>query len=138
MESPNRNPDQAPLVVAVLSDLFFGVKIAEAARRAGGQARFVTTEEDLLAAVASHPAMVVFDLQQRDLQPARLLRRLTQDPDSNGIPTLGFFSHVQEELRREALEAGCDTVLPRSKFTERVDELVGDAVRQALQTPPHG
>jgi CheY-like chemotaxis protein len=138
MESPNRNPEQAPLVVAVLSDLFFGVKIAEAARRAGGQARFVTNEEDLLAAVASHPAMLVFDLQQRDLQPARLLRRLKQDPDSDAIPTLGFFSHVQEELRREALEAGCDTVLPRSKFTERVDEVVGDAVRRALQTPPHG
>jgi CheY-like chemotaxis protein len=138
MESSTQHPDHAPLVVAVLRDLFFGVKIAEAARRAGGKARFVTTEDDLLAAAASHPAMAVFDLQQRDLQPARLLRRLKQNPDTGGIPTLGYFSHVQEELRTEALEAGCDTVLPRSKFTERVDELVGDAVRRALQTPPHG
>lgn len=138
MESSTQNATQVPLVVAVLRDLFFGVKIAEAARRAGGQARFVSTEDDLLAAARSHPAMVVFDLQQRDLQPAQLLRRLKQNPGTAGIPTLGFFSHVQEELRREALEAGCSTVLPRSKFTERVDELVGDAVRQALETPPHG
>lgn len=138
MEASAPPTPEPPLVVALLTDLFFGVKIADAARRAGGIAQFVATEEDFVAAVAKRPALVLFDLQQRNLQPTRLLRQLKESPEGQGIPTLGFFAHVQEELRREALAAGCDAVLARSKFTERVEELVGEAVRRALEAPPHG
>lgn len=125
-----------PVVLGVLSDLFFGIKVAEAAKRAGGRMRMVKSEEELLALAAEKPALIVFDLQQTSLEPARLLRALKAEPALNSIPTLAYFSHVQEELRREALAAGCDHVLPRSVFTQRVEELVGGCVRRALAHPP--
>jgi len=33
-----------------------------------------------------------------------------------GVSLLGFFSHVQVDLQRQAAEAGYDAVLPRSIF----------------------
>lgn len=125
-----------PVVVGVLSDLFFGVKIAEAAKRAGGRMLLVKSEAELLAAAVALPALIVFDLQQRDLDPARLLQSLKADPTLRAIPTLAYFSHVQEELRKEALQAGCDRVLARSAFTREVDQLVGESVRRARESPP--
>ncbi len=138
-EQPEAAPDAAaaePVVLGVLNDLFFGVKVAEAAKKAGGRMRMVKSEEELLSLAANAPALVVFDLQQASLNPAGLLRALKADPALAGIPTLGYFSHVQEELRREALAAGCDQVMPRSVFTQRVEELVGGCVRRALEHPP--
>lgn len=138
-QQPESTPEAAraePIVVGVLSDLFFGIKVAEAAKRAGGRMRMVKSEEELMTLAAAGPALIVFDLQQTSLEPARLLRALKASPALAGIPTLAYFSHVQEELRREALEAGCDHVLPRSVFTQRVEELVGGCVRRALDHPP--
>lgn len=136
-EAATERAQVEPIVVGVLSDLFFGIKVAEAAKRAGGRMRMVKSEAELMELAAAGPALIVFDLQQASLQPARLLLALKADPALSGIPTLAYFSHVQEELRREALEAGCDQVLPRSIFTQRVDELVGECVRRALEHPPH-
>lgn len=126
----------SPAVLGVLSDLFFGVKIADAATRAGGRMLFVKSEEQFMSMAAKAPALVVFDLHERSLDAMDLLRKLKADAALAEIPTLAFFSHVQEELRREALALGCDAVLPRSVFTERAEELVGGAVRRALASPP--
>lgn len=135
-ESAPEATQAEPVVLGVLSDLFFGIKVAEAAKRAGGRMRMVKSGEELLALAAEKPALIVFDLQQASLEPARLLRALKAESAFSAIPTLAYFSHVQEELRREALEAGCDHVLPRSVFTQRVEELVGGCVRRAFTHPP--
>lgn len=135
-ESTRESARTEPFVLGVLSDLFFGIKVAEAAKRAGGRMRMVKSEAELMTLAAEAPALIVFDLQQTSLEPARLLRALKAEPALSAIPTLAYFSHVQEELRREALEAGCDLVLPRSVFTQRVEDLVGDCVRRALAHPP--
>ncbi|MCZ2156361.1 MAG: hypothetical protein LC114_21070, partial [Bryobacterales bacterium] len=126
-----------PVVLGVLSDLFFGVKVAEAAKKAGGRMRMVRSEEELLALAANAPALIVFDLQLAQPKPTELLRALKADAALAGIPTVGYFSHVQEELRREALAAGCDQVMPRSVFTQRVDELVSGYVQRAHERMQH-
>ncbi len=138
---PEAAPEAAttePIVLGVLSDLFFGIKVAEAAKRAGGRMRMVKSEKEFLSLAGAGPAMIVFDLQQANPEPARLLRALKANPALASIPTLAYFSHVQEEQRRDALAAGCDLVLPRSVFTQRVEELVGGCVRRALEHPPQG
>jgi hypothetical protein len=33
------------------------------------------------------------------------------------VPLMGFFSHVETELQRAAIEAGYDQVIPRSVFS---------------------
>ena len=49
-------------IVALVADLLFTVKIADAARRAGIQAEFVKGEKELLEKAASKPALIILDL----------------------------------------------------------------------------
>jgi len=54
------------------------------------------------------------------------------DPDLEGIerggasalPTLGFYSHVDQDTRRRAEEAGFDRVVPRSRMAREAAALV--------------
>jgi hypothetical protein len=49
---------------------------------------------------------------------------LKSDPGLRGIELLGFFSHVQTELMREATKAGYDQVLPRSAFSKDLSSIL--------------
>jgi len=40
------------------------------------------------------------------------------------VPLLGFFSHVEVELQRNALSAGFDQVIPRSVFARDLGEIL--------------
>ncbi|MEM9035615.1 MAG: hypothetical protein AAGD18_13565 [Actinomycetota bacterium] len=55
-----------------------------------------------------------------------------------GAPTLGFCSHVHDELRDAALAAGCDEVVPRSRMARVLtDRLTGaEDVRRPDETGP--
>ena len=46
-------------VLAVLEDLFFTVKINEAAKRAGLPITFVKSEQDALEQAKLHPALII-------------------------------------------------------------------------------
>jgi hypothetical protein len=37
---------------------------------------------------------------------------------------VGFLSHLQNDLRIKAVEAGCDTVMPRSAFSQNLPNLL--------------
>jgi hypothetical protein len=41
-----------------------------------------------------------------------------------GPPALGFYSHVDVETRKQALDAGVDIVVPRSRMVRELPELV--------------
>ena len=41
-----------------------------------------------------------------------------------GPPTLGFYSHVDVDTRKAALEAGVDVVVPRSRMARELPEFV--------------
>jgi hypothetical protein len=43
---------------------------------------------------------------------------------AGGISLLGYLSHVQGELKLKAQEAGCDTVLPRSAFSQSLPQIL--------------
>ncbi|MGB0121023.1 MAG: hypothetical protein WBP55_08745 [Solirubrobacterales bacterium] len=43
-------------------------------------------------------------------------------------PAIGFYSHVDVETRRRALEAGVDLVVPRSRMSRELPELVAGLV----------
>ncbi len=40
------------------------------------------------------------------------------------MPVIGYYSHVQHDLRQHALQAGCTKGLPRSAFVQRLPELL--------------
>ena len=110
-------------VLAVLSDLFFSVKLTDAAKRSGISLEFVQDPEEVLKKAQEKPSLIVFDLNFDAGQPLQLIARLKKDPGTKGISLIGFVSHVQGELKQQAHDAGCDMVLARSAFSQNLPQI---------------
>jgi len=111
-------------VVAVVEDLFFTVKINEAAKRAGLSVAFVKSEQDALDQAAEHPALIILDLNFAGVEPVALIRKLKSDRALQKISLLGYVAHVAGELKQAAQEAGCDMVLARSAFSQNLQQIM--------------
>jgi CheY-like chemotaxis protein len=124
-------------VLAVVDELFFGAKILETAQRLQVPLGLIQSAGELLSAArAVRPALIIFDLNAQACRPLETLRQLKADPDLRDIPTLGFFSHVQHDLKVAAAEAGCDRILPRSAFTATLPEILRAHSDPKLARPP--
>ena len=111
-------------ILAVLDDLFFTVKINQAAKRAGLPVEFVKSAEDALDKARAHRPIIILDLNCTSLDPLMLIADLKSDAELKEIPLIGYVSHVQAELIRKAREAGCDTVLARSAFSKNLAQIL--------------
>jgi CheY-like chemotaxis protein len=110
-------------VIAALDDLFFGAKIQETAQHLNVSLALARSPEELAAqARACRPSLVIFDLNAEKCRPLDAIRQVKADPDLKDTPTLGFFSHVQHELKAAA--AGCDRIMARSAFTAHLPEIL--------------
>jgi hypothetical protein len=87
----------------VSPDLLFGSKVEGALRAAGHEV--VHGAEGVEA--------VVVDLTQGEVPPP-----------PGGVPALGFYSHVEQDVRQAAEAAGYDLVVPRSRMNREGAALV--------------
>jgi CheY-like chemotaxis protein len=117
---------QKKKVVAVVSDLMFTVKIQDAAKRAGIEAVFVTSQEKVIAQAQENPVLVVLDLNYAGVEPVDLIRKLKQEETTAKIQILGFVSHVQTDLIKAARESGCDRVMARSAFSQNLPAILAE------------
>jgi len=121
----NDAPQKTPVrILAAVNDLFFVGKITAAAQRVGVPVEFIRGEPELLQKTDASPAMLLLDLNDARLNPVSLVARLKADPLRRAVRVIGFLSHVQEDLKRAADQAGCDLVLPRSVFSQQLDDLL--------------
>ena len=111
------------IVLAVIEDLFFTVKINEAAKHAGLAAEFVKSEIDALERAKLQPAVIVIDLNCATVDVLHLIVELKSTAEVAGINVVGFVSHVQGELKQKAQEAGCNMVLARSAFSQNMQQI---------------
>lgn len=111
-------------ILAVVEDLFFTVKINEAAKRSGLSVMFVKSERDALDQAAEHPALIILDLNFAGVEPVALIQKLKGNPALQKINLLGYVSHVQGELKQAAQAAGCDMVLARSAFSQNLPQIM--------------
>lgn len=108
------------LVFAVVPDLFFATRIAATALAAGVTLEMVQPQNAVARVSGGRPDMVVVDLHAKDgVTLVMELKAAAQE-----IPIVGFHSHVDTEIRRQALAAGADAVLPRSRFNARLAEIL--------------
>ena len=115
---------QAPKrVLAVMTDLFFSVKLVEAAKRCGLALEFVKEPKELLEKAASRPSLIVFDLNYDAAEPIKLIAKLKGKAETKGISLIGFLSHVQGELKMAAQDAGCDMVMAKSAFSQNLTQI---------------
>jgi len=107
-----------------MSDLFFSVKISDAAKRAGMAVEFVKEEKELLTKAGNKPTLIIFDLNFEQIEPLKLIAKLKSSADLKDISLIGFLSHVQGELKQKAHETGCDMVLARSAFSQNLPQIL--------------
>ncbi len=67
--------------------------------------------------------MVFVDLAAGDLVAPAALRAF-QEQAGPGTPFVAFGSHVDAEALAAARAAGCDPVLPRSRFSAELPDLI--------------
>ena len=117
-------PIQEPKrVLAVVSDLFFSVKLTEAAKRAGMALEFVKEPADVIEKAKTKPQLIVFDLNFESADPLSLIGKLKGSTETKGISLIGYLSHIQGELKQQAQEAGCDMVMARSAFSQNLSQI---------------
>ena len=104
----------------------FTVKIQDAAKRAGVEAVFVTSQEDALARARETPALIILDLNNARAEPLDLIRKLKNDGATANIPLLGFVSHVAADLIQAARSNGCDKVMARSAFSQNLPAILSE------------
>ena len=91
-------------VVLLCPDLLFGSKVEGALRAAGHE---VTRDGE-------GADVVVVDLTDPDLPW----------PEAADAPRLGFYSHVEQDVRERAEAAGFERVVPRSRMAREAAALV--------------
>jgi PleD family two-component response regulator len=111
-------------ILAVLDDLFFTVKIADAAKRAGLELEVLKNEKEVFEKAKEHPMLIIVDLNGNSVQPLKLLTKLKSHSETKQVRVIGFVSHVQGELKQKAHETGCDMVLARSAFSQNLPMLL--------------
>ena len=117
------------MILCVVDDLMFSVKISTAARAVGAETYFERNPEMVLARIREkRPALVIFDLNGTKLRPLEAIAAMKSDPGLRTIRTLGYVSHVQTDVINAARTAGIDEVLARSAFSDRLGQI--------LTTPP--
>ncbi len=107
-------------VVAYVPDLMFGSRVLAEVAAAGHEGVLAGEVEALRRALPDAAGLVV-DLT---LDPAERID-LIAGVRSPGLPVLGFYSHVEADVRARALEAGFDLVVPRSRMAREGAALVG-------------
>jgi PleD family two-component response regulator len=107
-------------VLAVVNDLFFSVKLTEAAKRNGLALEFVKEGKLVLEKAGEKPSLIIFDLNFDAVEPINLISQLKTTPSTKTISLIGYLSHVQVDLKQKAQEAGCDMVMARSAFSQNL------------------
>ena len=111
-------------VLTVIEDLLFTVKINDAAKKAGMRPEFVKSAHDALEKARTQPSLIVIDLNCHSIDVLKLIGDLKADEEIAKIPVIGFVSHVQGDLKKQAQDAGCDTVLARSAFSMNLNSIL--------------
>ena len=116
------------MIVCVVDDLIFSIKMKTAAKSLGVELYFEREAGRVVPTVREkRPSLVILDLNSKKLQPLEAIAALKQDTELKGTRTLGFVAHVDSGTIDAARKAGVDQVLARSAFAERLGEILTNA-----------
>ncbi len=111
-------------VLVLVDDLFWRSKIESAIKSAEVKAVFAA-DPDLVngEVIQSNLCLVIADLALRR-PPFDWITHFKGNPATSSIPVIGFFEHIRKDLKEKGLSSGCDQVLARSAFSEKLADLV--------------
>jgi DNA-binding NarL/FixJ family response regulator len=107
--------------VGYMDDLFFQMKIAETAKLLGVEFKVASNPSGLNSLLEPPTRLVIVDLNARNdpIATIQSLRATHKD-----LRVLAFLSHVQTDLAAQAHAAGCNEVMPRSRFTQNLASIL--------------
>ena len=112
-------------IIAVVDDIFFASKIRGTAEQINVPVAFARSADGVSEIIKNDmPSLIICDLHSQKINPIELAKGLKAKEETRQIPLLGFFSHVQTELQREAQQAGFDRVIPRSVFASSLIKIL--------------
>jgi hypothetical protein len=125
---PLMREDAPTRIFCFIEDLFFLAKIQETARKLGVKVEFIKGDKESVAKLTGlpepeRPALLVFDLNNLNAKPMTLIPKL-KNKLKKATSIIGFLNHLQGDLKLKAIEAGCDTVMPRSAFSQSLPNLL--------------
>jgi len=120
--------DATTRIFCFIEDLFFQAKINETSRKLGVKVEFLKGDKDAVARLtdlpeAERPTLLVFDLNNVNAKPMTLIPKFKAKL-KKATSIVGFLNHLQGDLKLKAIEAGCDTVMPRSAFSQSLPNLL--------------
>lgn len=120
--------DAPTRIFCFIEDLFFLAKIQETARKLGVKVEFVKGDKEVVSRIMDAPEedrarLLVFDLNNTNAKPLTLIPKF-KTKFKKAVSVIGFLSHLQGDLKAKAAEAGCDTVMPRSAFSQSLPNLL--------------
>ena len=120
--------DAPTRIFCFIDDLFFQAKIQETSRKLGIKVEFVKGDKDAVtrlidAPEEAKPTLLVFDLNNLNAKPLSLIPKF-KAKFKKATSVIGFLNHLQGDLKMKATEAGCDTVMPRSAFSQSLPNLL--------------
>jgi CheY-like chemotaxis protein len=110
-------------VAALIPDLLFGSKVQSALQDAGHEVDLITGELEAWDEVGGIDLLVV-DLTSPDVDGVEVFETLATGGELHDVRSLGFFAHVEPQVRERALQAGFDLVVPRSRMAREGPRLV--------------
>lgn len=120
--------DAPTRIYCFIEDLFFQAKIQEVSKKLGIKVAFLKPEKDAVTkltetAEGDRPALILFDLNNANAKPLTLIPKI-KTKLKRGTSIIGFLSQIQGDLKNKAIEAGCDTVMPRATFSQNLPNLL--------------
>ena len=122
--------DAPTRIYCFIDDLFFQAKIQETSKKLGIKVEFIkgAADKEVISRITDAPEaerarLLVFDLNNANAKPMTLIPKLKAKLKKS-ISIVGFLNHLQGDLKIKATEAGCDTVMPRSAFSQTLPNLL--------------
>jgi len=120
--------DAPTRIFCFIEDLFFQAKIQETSRKLGVKVEFLKGDKESVAKLTDapegeRPTLLVFDLNNLNAKPMTLIPKFKAKL-KKATSIIGFLNHLQGDLKLKATEAGCDTVMPRSAFSQSLPNLL--------------
>lgn len=121
--------DSPTRIYCFIDDLFFVAKINEVSRKTGIKVAFLKGgDKDALTGLLDapedqRPSLIIVDLNNANAKPLTLIPKIKAKL-KRGTSIVGFLSHIQGDLKLKAQEVGCDTVMPRSAFSQGLPNLL--------------
>jgi hypothetical protein len=113
--------EAAKTILALGNNLMYTASIRDVAAPLGGILITAESIEELKDKLGkAHPTLLIIDLSAAT--PG--WKDLVAEAKRRGVSVIAFGPHVQEELRKEAEEAGCDKVFVNSKFKLELPNLL--------------